>query len=98
MLICSLKKYSVVYFLAKKTRRHRQQARPPSPGYSTDSNYGTVDIPRNPYPKSQRRRQIEKNGKLRRKGDNSESTEGKDESCSSSLPSCSSLQPFKNIG
>ncbi|KAH3826088.1 hypothetical protein DPMN_127980 [Dreissena polymorpha] len=53
-------------------RPPNRQARPPSPGYSTDSNYGTVDIPRNPYPKSQRRRQIEKNGKLRRKGDNSE--------------------------
>ncbi|XP_052285916.1 roundabout homolog 2-like isoform X6 [Dreissena polymorpha] len=83
---------------AKKTRRHRQQARPPSPGYSTDSNYGTVDIPRNPYPKSQRRRQIEKNGKLRRKGDNSESTQSKDESRKNCLPSSISQQPLKNAG
>ncbi|XP_052804900.1 roundabout homolog 2-like isoform X2 [Mya arenaria] len=55
----------------KKTRRQRQQARPPSPGYSTDSNYGTADIPHKPFPRSHRRKQLVETNKLRRKDDNS---------------------------
>lgn len=55
----------------KKTRRQHRQARPVSPGYSTDSNYGTADIPHRPYPKSQRRKQLADQGKLRKKEDNS---------------------------
>ncbi|XP_053408441.1 roundabout homolog 2-like isoform X2 [Mercenaria mercenaria] len=59
----------------KKAKRHHRQARPISPGYSTDSNYGTADIPHKPYPKSQRRKQLVEHGKLRKKGDNSSSKE-----------------------
>jgi len=54
----------------KKTRRQRQQARPPSPGYSTDSNYGTADVSHKPFPRSQRRKQVT-DSKLKKKGDNS---------------------------
>ena len=57
---------------AKKARRHHRPVRAPSPGYSTDSNYGTADIPKKPYPKSQRRKQMTDHAKSRKKGDNSD--------------------------
>ena len=42
---------------AKKSRIPHKQARAPSPSYSTDSNYGSADRVRKPYPKSNRRKQ-----------------------------------------
>ncbi|XP_053372877.1 roundabout homolog 1-like [Mercenaria mercenaria] len=48
---------------SKKERRPRRQARPISPGYSTDSNYGSIDMIRKPYPKSQRKQQLIEQGK-----------------------------------
>ncbi|XP_060573508.1 roundabout homolog 1-like isoform X3 [Ruditapes philippinarum] len=48
---------------SKKERRARKQARPVSPGYSTDSNYGSIDMVRKPYPKSQRKQQLIEQGK-----------------------------------
>lgn len=47
----------------EKERRLRRPARPVSPGYSTDSNYGTIDLVRKPYPKSQRKQQLLDQGK-----------------------------------
>lgn len=47
----------------KKTRPPHRQARAPSPSYSTDSNYGSADRVRKPYPKSQRRKQMSDQGK-----------------------------------
>ncbi|KAK3587010.1 hypothetical protein CHS0354_016990 [Potamilus streckersoni] len=48
---------------SKKERRQRRPARPISPGYSTDSNYGSIDIVHRPYPKSQRKKQLLEQGK-----------------------------------
>ncbi|XP_052804890.1 roundabout homolog 2-like isoform X3 [Mya arenaria] len=48
---------------SKKERRQRRPARPISPGYSTDSNYGSIDVIRKPYPKSQRKQQLLEQGK-----------------------------------
>lgn len=51
------------YFLSsEKERRARRQARPVSPGYSTDSNYGSIDVVRKPYPKSARKQQLIEQG------------------------------------
>lgn len=60
-----------VFFSGKKLRKHHRAPRPPSPGYSTDSNYGTADIPKKPYPKSQRRKQMTEHSKHKKKSDNS---------------------------
>ena len=53
------------FFIAEKERRQRRQARPISPGYSTDSNYGSIDIVHKPYPKSQRKRQLIEQSKIK---------------------------------
>lgn len=50
----------------KKDRKHRRQARPVSPGYSTDSNYGSIDVVRRPFPKSERKRMLQDQGRPRR--------------------------------
>ncbi|KAL4228715.1 Leucine rich repeat C-terminal domain [Mactra antiquata] len=52
-----------------KNKKRQRHVRPPSPGYSTDSNYGTADIPHKPYPKSLRKKQLAEQGKLKKKGD-----------------------------
>jgi len=49
-------------YFTEKERRPRRSARPVSPGYSTDSNYGTIDMVRKPYPKSQRKQQLIEQG------------------------------------
>jgi L-asparaginase/Glu-tRNA(Gln) amidotransferase subunit D len=43
----------------KKPAKHRQRAKRPTSPYSTDSNYSSVHVPHKPYPKSQRKRQIQ---------------------------------------
>ena len=48
---------------SEKERRHRRPARPVSPGYSTDSNYGSIDVVHRPYPKSDRKKQLIEQGK-----------------------------------
>ena len=44
----------------KKTYRQRsERSKRPSSPYSTDSNYSSVAIPHKPYPKSERKRQLQ---------------------------------------
>ena len=52
----------MIHCVAEKERRHRRPARPVSPGYSTDSNYGSIDIVHKPYPKSERKKQLLEQG------------------------------------
>ena len=52
----SIPTFGFHFIPAKKSRNPHRQARVPSPSYSTDSNYGSADRVRKPYPKSQRRR------------------------------------------
>ena len=43
----------------KKPAKHRQRAVRPTSPYSTDSNYSSVHVPHKPYPKSQRKKQLQ---------------------------------------
>ena len=58
---CSVSKLNID-FVSEKERRHRRPARPVSPGYSTDSNYGSIDMVHKPYPKSERKKQLLEQG------------------------------------
>ena len=40
-------------------RKHRERAPRPTSPYSTDSNYSAVQVPHRPYPKSERKRQLQ---------------------------------------
>ena len=61
----------------RRRHRHRERAKRPSSPYSTDSNYSAVQLPRNPYPKSDRKRQFaEHNGRSGRHNNNGSSGSG----------------------
>ena len=50
-------------------RKHRERAPRPSSPYSTDSNYSAVQVPHRPYPKSERKKQLqEQNLRYARQG------------------------------
>ena len=52
---------ALLYILVKK--KHRERAKRPTSPYSTDSNYSTVQVPHKPYPKSERKRQLQQYGR-----------------------------------
>ena len=47
-------------FAVRKSAKHRsERAKRPTSPYSTDSNYSTVQVPHRPYPKSERKKQLQ---------------------------------------
>jgi len=47
----------------RKPAKHRERAKRPTSPYSTDSNYSTVQAPPRPYPKSERKKTVERKRK-----------------------------------
>ena len=52
----------IPFFSVRKPAKHRERAKRPTSPYSTDSNYSTVQVPHKPYPKSERKKQLQEHG------------------------------------